>query len=71
MFNTAEELKGVLKEKYQHEYEEFMVQEAKKVFIILLIMSQLLSVNCILEFIAIMLFLRERKKKKKKQRGGN
>lgn len=45
MFNTAEELKGVLKEKYQHEYEEFMVQEAKKVFIILLIMSQLLSVN--------------------------
>ena len=56
MFNTAEELKGVLKEKYQHEYEEFMVQEAKKVFIILLIMSQLLSVNCILEFIAIMLF---------------
>lgn len=68
MFNTAEELKGVLKEKYQHEYEEFMVQEAKKVFIILLIRSQLLSVNCIL--IAIMLFLRE-KKKKKKQRGGN
>ena len=67
MFNTAEELKGVLKEKYQHEYEEFMVQEAKKVFIILLIRSQLLSVNCIL--IAIMLFLRE--KKKKKQRGGN
>ena len=70
MFNTAEELKGVLKEKYQHEYEEFMVQEAKKVFIILLIRSQLLSVyNCIL--IAIMLFLREKKKKKKKQRGGN
>ncbi|XP_074616417.1 STAM-binding protein-like A [Acropora palmata] len=30
VFNTAEELKGVLKEKYQHEYEEFMVQEAKK-----------------------------------------
>lgn len=30
VFSTAEELKGVLKEKYQHEYEEFKAQEAKK-----------------------------------------
>ena len=33
MFSAAEELKGVLKEKYQREYEEFIAQEAKKVSI--------------------------------------
>ena len=31
MFDLAEELKGVLKEKYQHEYEQFIAEEAKKV----------------------------------------
>lgn len=30
VFTVAEKLKGVLKEKYQHEYEEFKAQEAKK-----------------------------------------
>ena len=31
MFSLAEELKGVLKEKYQQEYEQYMAEEAKKV----------------------------------------
>ena len=34
MFSVAEELKGVLKEKYQREYKEFIAQEAKRVSII-------------------------------------
>lgn len=63
MFNAAEELKAVLKEKYQHQYEEFKAQEAKKVFISLLMRSQYLSVVSSLFYA----FLRE----KKKQRGGN